>query len=129
MKAPQARHVLGRDDELAEIDRFIGAIAAGPRALVLEGTAGIGKTTLWQAGLDASHAAGFLVLSTRAAESEATLSYSALGDLFQGVGDETLNELPARNAARWIRRCCGSAPRAIWIGTRSHSHRWGWSER
>ena len=92
----QADHsrVLGRERELAEIDRFVAAAPSGPRALVLEGSAGIGKTTLWEAGIGTADAAGIRVLDSRAAESEATLSYSGLGDLFDPVFDGAGTGLP-----------------------------------
>ena len=47
---------------------------------MLEGEPGIGKTTLWQAGVDAAPA-GVRVLRARPAEAERELSFSALGDL------------------------------------------------
>jgi DNA-binding CsgD family transcriptional regulator/tetratricopeptide (TPR) repeat protein len=87
-------HILGRDPELGAIHRFVGSIADGPRALVLEGSAGIGKTTLWRAGVSAARSLGSLTLTSRAAEGEATLSYSALGDLFEGPIDDALAALP-----------------------------------
>jgi hypothetical protein len=40
--------VLGRDAELAQVTSFVSA-PGGPSALILESTAGIGKTTLWHA--------------------------------------------------------------------------------
>ena len=95
MEAIDHNHILGRDRELAEIHRFIRSVPAGPRALILEGNAGIGKTTLWQAGAASARASGALVMSSRAAESEATLSYSALGDLFEGAVDEAMLDLPS----------------------------------
>ena len=82
---------LGRDAELAEVESFVGSVAGGPAALLLEGAAGIGKTTLWRAGVSFARARGHRVLSSRAAESEARLSYAALGDLF----DFELPDLPA----------------------------------
>jgi len=74
--------ILGRDAELAQVTHFIGSVSGGPSALILEGAAGIGKTTLWHAGVSFARARGHRVLSCRAAESEARLSYAALGDLF-----------------------------------------------
>jgi hypothetical protein len=68
-------------------------VNAGPSALLLEGTAGIGKTTLWLSGVAAAREAGFRVLVTRAAESEARMAYTALGDLFEQGLDEVLPEL------------------------------------
>ncbi len=83
--------ILGRDSELAEVASFIGSAPGAPSCLLLEGPAGIGKTTLWHAGVSLARARGHRVLSCRAAESEARLSYAALGDLF----DVELPDLPA----------------------------------
>ena len=84
------QQILGRDAELGEIERFVGSPASGPSTLVLEGTAGIGKTTLWDAGVAMASKAGHQVLSCRPVESEARLSYTALGDLL----DLELPEIP-----------------------------------
>jgi hypothetical protein len=45
--------VVGREAELGAIEDLIGALGSGPTALVLEGEAGIGKTTVWDVGRDA----------------------------------------------------------------------------
>jgi DNA-binding CsgD family transcriptional regulator len=83
--------ILGRDAELAQVQSFLESVSRGPSALILEGTAGIGKTTLWHTGVSFARARGHRVLSCRAAESEARLSYAALGDLL----DFDLPHLPA----------------------------------
>jgi hypothetical protein len=83
--------ILGREGELARVTSFIGSVPGGPSALLLEGAAGIGKTTLWQAGVSIARGRGHRVLSCRGAEPEALLSYAALGDLF----DFELPDLPA----------------------------------
>ena len=83
--------ILGRDAELAELEDFAESAPAGPSATILEGAAGIGKTTLWQAGVAFAQKRGYQVLSCRAAESEARLSYAGLGDLL----DFELPDLPA----------------------------------
>jgi DNA-binding CsgD family transcriptional regulator len=75
------QEILGRDAELAEIERFIASAASGPSTLVLEGAPGIGKTTLWDAGIALASRTGHRVLSCRPVEAEARLSYTALGDL------------------------------------------------
>ena len=47
----------GRTDaELASLRDFVSGIPEGACALVLEGEAGIGKTTLWRAGVEAAEA-------------------------------------------------------------------------
>ena len=79
--------ILGRDPELRDVAAFLDAVEAGPAALVLEGSAGIGKTTLWSAGVRAGQDRGFRVVTTRAAESEARLSYAALSDLLGDAPD------------------------------------------
>jgi hypothetical protein len=43
--------IVGRESELARVKSFIGSVSEGPSALLLEGAAGIGKTTLWHAGV------------------------------------------------------------------------------
>ncbi len=68
--------VIGRDAERAAI----AALLAGPRpvALVIEGEAGIGKTTLWSYALAAALERGDRVLSWRASSAERELAFGAL---------------------------------------------------
>jgi hypothetical protein len=73
--------LFGRERELALIRGFLERAAGGPATLVLEGEPGIGKTTLWRAGVDAARAQAIRVLAARPAEAERELSFSALGDL------------------------------------------------
>lgn len=42
---------MGREGELARIREFLDAVHTASAALILEGTPGIGKTTLWSAGV------------------------------------------------------------------------------
>ena len=86
--------IVGRDVELRTISDFLGRTGPGPGALVLEGSAGIGKTTLWLAGVDESNRRGHLVLVARAAESEARMSYAALGDLLGAIPEPVFDGLP-----------------------------------
>src|SRR5262249_52993295 len=60
--------VVGRWGELASLDAFVAALPAGPRAMLLRGPPGIGKTTLWRAAVARSRAAGVRGLGTRPAE-------------------------------------------------------------
>jgi DNA-binding NarL/FixJ family response regulator len=91
----QDQTLVGRTRELATVTAFVGAIPEGPRALLVEGEAGIGKTTMWLEAVGAAEARGFRVLRARPAESEATLSYAVLADLVGGAFDETRAALPA----------------------------------
>jgi DNA-binding CsgD family transcriptional regulator len=86
--------VVGRDGEMAAVAAFLDAVQRGPVGLLLEGEAGIGKSTVWGAGVALAAARSCTVLSCRPAESEATLSFAALGDLLDGVLDRVLAGLP-----------------------------------
>jgi DNA-binding CsgD family transcriptional regulator/predicted negative regulator of RcsB-dependent stress response len=86
--------VVGRDAELASIRDFVAGVTDGASALVLEGEAGMGKTTLWRAGVQTAESAGLTVLRAEPAESETALSFSGLGDLLDPVLDEALAPLP-----------------------------------
>jgi DNA-binding CsgD family transcriptional regulator len=90
-----ASGVVGRDCELAAVAAFIDAVPSGPCGLLLEGEAGIGKTTVWGAGVDLAAGRAHTVLSCRPTESEAALSFAALGDLLDGVLDLVLPVLPS----------------------------------
>jgi tetratricopeptide (TPR) repeat protein len=114
--------VVGRDDELAYLRAFLAAPERGPSALVVEGEAGIGKTTLWRAGVDEARELSALVLTATPAEAETKLSFAALGDLLEGVLD-ALPELPgpqrrALEVALVLREPEGPPPdqRAIALG-------------
>ncbi|HEX5148384.1 MAG TPA: AAA family ATPase [Candidatus Limnocylindrales bacterium] len=87
--------VIGRDDELAVLRAFLAAGAESPRALVLMGEPGIGKTALWEAGMETAQEQGVRVLFTRSSQGEAQLSFAALNDLLDGIEDEVLRALPA----------------------------------
>jgi DNA-binding CsgD family transcriptional regulator len=86
--------ILGREEELAAIARFIDDDRSGPRALLLEGEAGIGKSTLWRETLRLAKGKGGLVLTSRAAQMEARLSFAVLGDLLTPILEGAIEELP-----------------------------------
>jgi DNA-binding CsgD family transcriptional regulator len=89
---PVAAEVIGRDEELATVDRFLeGAL---PGALVIEGGAGLGKTTLWYAGIEKAKQLGYRVLGARPAAVETSLSLAGLGDLLADVPQEARDDLP-----------------------------------
>ncbi len=86
--------IVGRDEELDVLNEFLDPTAAQPRAVVLQGEAGVGKSTLWQAAIDIALRRGLRVLAARPTEAEQHLVLSGLGDLFEGVVDEVLPSLP-----------------------------------
>ncbi|SEA76006.1 ATP-, maltotriose-and DNA-dependent transcriptional regulator MalT [Mycobacterium sp. 283mftsu] len=65
-----------------------------PAALVLEGEAGIGKTTLWLSAIDQARTLGMRVLSARTAAAESVLAYASLADLLRDVETAVLADLP-----------------------------------
>ena len=89
-----ATSVIGREEELGAIDAFIDRIDEGPGALVLSGEAGIGKTILWEAGVEEARVRGARILLCHGVEAEASLSYAGLSDLLADALDEVAPELP-----------------------------------
>jgi len=90
--------ILGRDEERAQIATFLeGSL---PAALIIDGSAGIGKTTLWREGVTSAASRGYTVLTCSPSASETQLAYSAVGDLIGEIFDDTTAgiPLPQRNA-------------------------------
>jgi DNA-binding CsgD family transcriptional regulator len=85
---------IGREPELESIARFLKAVPVGPSALMMQGEAGIGKTTLWDEAVAAARLASFTVMCCRPARAEAELPYLGLADLFAEVPDAVVAELP-----------------------------------
>lgn len=86
--------IIGRDAELSVVQAFLDRSSEGLTALVLEGEAGIGKSTLWLAGVAAARERSFRVLVSRPAETERMLANLVLGDLFGDTTPEVLAALP-----------------------------------
>src|SRR4051812_41279998 len=88
--------VVGRERELSDLPRVLdAAVADGPRALVVRGEAGIGKTTIWRAVLAVASARSMRILRCAPGELEIRLAYAALGDLLLPVLAEEGAKLPA----------------------------------
>lgn len=92
--AGPSTQVVGRLNELASIDDFLDRSPSGLHGLLLSGPAGVGKTTVWKAALGRARERGFTVLASRPTEVETQLGFSALIDLFAGIADDLLPELP-----------------------------------
>ena len=91
--------VIGREPELAVLQRFLDSIPSGPSALLLSGDPGIGKTTVWKEGLADALPRNYRILSCGPIEAETRLSYTALGDLREPTLEEALPSLP--EPQRW----------------------------
>lgn len=88
-------NVVGREEELTQIQRFVESHAVTSSALVIEGAPGIGKTTLWREALRLLDARGFRILRATPSASETALPLSALTDLLEPVYCLVRIELPA----------------------------------
>lgn len=89
-----ARPLVGRAEELGAIVRVLDAPEQLSGAALLPGEAGIGKTTLWLAGIDAAAARGYRILSSRPSEAETQFSFAGLADLLGTAAGDVLPELP-----------------------------------
>jgi len=83
-----ATSLIGREEDLDRVAVFLNGAREGPANLLLEGEAGIGKTTLWRAGLEHAVELDLRILEARPAAPERELSFAALGDLLSGMHDE-----------------------------------------
>ena len=92
--------VIGREAELGSIEAFLARVEGGPTALVLSGEAGIGKTILWETGVEEVEERFGRVLLHRSVEAEALLSFTGLSDLLAPVFEEVAPMLaPLRRRA------------------------------
>ena len=109
---------------------FFAPRSAGPAAMVIDGDAGMGKTTISRALVDRAKEAGWTVLSSQPAASDAALTLSGLDDLLDSLDSSFLDELPRRppgtSAAGGRRRAApqvtspdGVEPRLLGIAVRS----------
>ena len=97
-RSDRVARIVGREPEYALLREFLGGDSAAG-AFVLVGGPGIGKTTLWEAGLATGRERGWSVLSARPSGVEARQSFAALIDLLDGVTTEALAvPLPQRAA-------------------------------
>ena len=77
------------------VERLLTTVESGPTMLLLEGEAGIGKTTIWREAVGSAKERGWTVLKCRPAQSEAKLSFSGLADLLASVPERAFTELVA----------------------------------
>jgi DNA-binding NarL/FixJ family response regulator len=88
--------VVGRDlvrlAEWRRVREFAEAVRTAPAALAVQGEAGAGKSTLWQAGIEA--AAGHRLLRSEPSASETDLSFVGLSDLLAGVLPLVADHIP-----------------------------------
>ena len=103
--------IVGREAELAAVERFLAAPSDEPAALVVEGEAGIGKTTVWLEAVRLAEARGLRVLRGAAGRRARRGSPTPRSPISSAhVFDETaaIRCRPCRSG-RSRRRCCGAS--------------------
>ena len=89
----------GLDDHLRAAEFAISAERSCAAAVLFEGEPGIGKSALWTESLGRAEQAGHLVLSCRAAQSEARLAFSVLSELLIAIPGADVDALPGPQSA------------------------------
>ena len=86
--------VVGGAAEQQAVGQFLGTVEAEPRALLLEGEPGIGKTSHWLAGLEQARERGYRVLTANPTHAESVLAYAGIADLLADVETSSFSGLP-----------------------------------
>jgi hypothetical protein len=118
-----AEVIRGRERELYAIDVFCDEVMVGPVGLVIEGDAGIGKTTIWSEAVTRTRmlANGRLLLA-RLARAETGLAFNVLTDLLEPVFDEVVSDLPEPQRRALAVALLKAGPgRHRWLRLRSRS--------
>lgn len=89
--------MFGRSDEISNITALIDGAPAASGVVVVEGPAGIGKSSLLDLAMDHARRAGCAVRAARPTSAESTLGFSVLSDLLRGVDLRCLAD-PLRHA-------------------------------
>jgi DNA-binding CsgD family transcriptional regulator len=87
--------LLDREREMRWILSRFEKRTSGPLVVVVRGEPGIGKSSLWRAAVSELGGRSWAVLKCRPTDSVIRLSFSALGDLLDGLDAITLQALPA----------------------------------
>lgn len=88
--------------EAEQISALLSSARHAPTGLLIEGEAGIGRTTAWLAATEQARRAGFRVLSARAGEGLEGMAFGVAAQLIADVEPEVLATLPEmqRHAAQ-----------------------------
>ena len=97
--------MIGREAERESIRRWLDL--PRPCALVIEGEAGIGKSTLWDGALEQAQARGDRVLAWRANAAEREMAFAMLTGLLTGAAIEAALEVVAEPRRRALEVAVG----------------------
>jgi DNA-binding CsgD family transcriptional regulator len=87
--------LIGRDRERDVAAIFVAASASGPAVLLIDGEAGIGKTTLFRYTVDLARLGGSTVLECSPTQAESAMSYVGLTDMLRNLPGSAFDALPA----------------------------------
>jgi tetratricopeptide (TPR) repeat protein len=113
MMSRMAVAAVSRPAESRALAGFLDAAELRPSGLIIEGEAGIGKTTLWLDGLTQARKRGFRVLTARVGQAETVMAYAAVADLVsdvETVAFDALPELQRLALDRVLLRASGEGP-------------------
>lgn len=118
------QELIGRDSQLADITAWLADASCLPASRLIEGDAGIGKTSLVRAAVAEAQRRGYGVLMASPVEPESRLAYAGLGDLLGDSLDRVLSAIPAPQqaaleAALLLRPAKGHRPEALAVATAS----------
>ncbi|CAJ1494497.1 AAA family ATPase [[Mycobacterium] kokjensenii] len=91
--------MVARAAESAALRAFLKRAESEPASLLVEGEAGIGKSTLLWEAAETADERGFHVLSAVGAPTEVRYAYAAVADLLGGVDTDVLAQLPPEQRA------------------------------
>ena len=86
--------IIGREHEMADLERFVTDRRDGPVALSIEGDSGVGKSILWRHAIELGKADGAVVTS-RPSRADSISSFTALTDLLEPLLSDGAPTLPA----------------------------------
>ncbi len=86
--------MFGQEAERGLVEQLLGRASSAPVGIAIEGTAGIGKTTLWREAVQSARGRGYRVLECSPSEPDIALAFAGLGDLFDGLAGEVIDCLP-----------------------------------
>ncbi|MCG7592727.1 LuxR family transcriptional regulator [Mycobacterium sp. PSTR-4-N] len=89
----QSRRAVLQEAEAEALRVLLDTASSGPVGLIVEGEAGIGKTTFALQARDAAAARGFRVLLARGTPSEVTLAFAGLADLLTDIDEAVVDGL------------------------------------
>src|SRR5258708_12513696 len=94
MGGDETSRMISRSAEFRAVADFLLSAERQPTGLVIEGEAGIGKTTVWLAAVDQARERGFRVFSARGGQAESVLAHPAVAHLLGDADPAVLAELP-----------------------------------